>query len=191
MSSWSRGRAFLASAVGAAFLVPLAVVMPGASLAATLPAPSAALSHSPDASASRAGIRVAGESPGLVCVYVASKPVHQRNTGKKKRKFPYEIVAKGALVRCVPRDPAICRTEEELLQGVPLPNGGITWNVIARGAIDYRCPLRGAQSVTATLLCPGTSGYLYYWRSRTLLTIEDGGQTATGVVDGNRILSRC
>jgi hypothetical protein len=101
------------------------------------------------------------------------------------------IVARGALLRCTPRHPAICRTEEELLQGVPLPNGGITWNVLARGAIDYRCPLTRAQPVTATLLCPGTSGYLYYWKSRTLLTIEDGGRIATGHVDGNRIYSRC
>jgi hypothetical protein len=179
-------RVVLAPALGLALLVPLALLAPVTSQAATLSKPAAT------ASARTTGIAAVGRSPAdvVVCGYSATKPVHQRNTGKKKRTYPYEIVGKGAIEVCLPHNPDVCRIQEQLLQGVPLPDGDIDWFTVATGGARYKCP---PPRVTAsvTLLCRGRSGEPYWWKTRTLLTIDVDGDIRTGHVDSPRLFTRC
>lgn len=204
-AAMKRTRAGLAATITAATLSFASIAFAGApaasastsatALALLVPAPSrAAMPSRPPAAASvlATGAAASGRASAdfVVCSFSATRPVHQRNTGKNRRKFPYEIVGKGAIEVCLPHDPDVCRIQEQLLLGVPLPDGKIEWSTEATGRAEFKCP---PPRVTAsvTLLCRHRSGEPFWWKTRTLLTIDVDGDIRTGHVDSPRRFSRC
>lgn len=200
-----RTRVGLAAAITAASLPFASVVLVGAPAASAstsvtalgLLAPAtlqAAIASRPPAAASvltaDAVASARGSADVVVCGFSATRPVHQRNTGKNRKRFPYEIVGKGAIEVCLPHDPDVCRIQEQLLLGVPLPDGKIDWSTEATGRAEFKCP---PPRVTAsvTLLCRDRSGEPFWWKTRTLLTIDVDGHITAGHVDSPRLFSRC